>query len=349
MVDILKLVRPHILKLKAYSSAREEYAGKKGIFLDANENPLGSTSRKSYNRYPDPYQKSLKKAIGKLKNISPDRIFLGNGSDEAIDLLVRIFCHPDQDSVIIMSPTFEMYEVAARVNQNEVIDVRLTNDFQINTLKVLEAIKSNTKILFICSPNNPTGNSMDRESVLEIVEKFKGIVVIDEAYIDFARATGYFDILDKYNHVVILQTFSKAWGLAGLRLGMAFADRQIIELLNKIKPPYNVNRATQSMALKAIKKVGYKDFMVQQLLAERKILKLELSNLDIVEMVYPSDSNFLLVKFKDAEKIYNYLLENQVIVRSRSNVILCDNALRITVGNEKENDILITTLKKYKG
>ncbi len=349
MVDILKLVRPHILKLKAYSSAREEYAGKKGIFLDANENPLGSTSRKSYNRYPDPYQKSLKKAIGKLKNISTDRIFLGNGSDEAIDLLVRIFCHPNQDSVIIMSPTFEMYEVAARVNQNEVIDVRLTNDFQINTLKVLDAIKSNTKILFICSPNNPTGNSMHRESILEIVEKFKGIVVIDEAYIDFAKDTGCFDILDKYNHVVILQTFSKAWGLAGLRLGMAFADRQIIELLNKIKPPYNVNRATQSLALKAIKKAGYKDFMVQQLLAERKILKLELSNLDIVEMVYPSDSNFLLVKFKDAEKIYNYLLENQVIVRSRSNVILCENSLRITVGNEKENDVLITTLKHYKG
>ena len=349
MVDILKLVRPHILKLKAYSSAREEYAGKKGIFLDANENPLGSTSRKSYNRYPDPYQKSLKKAIGKLKNISPDRIFLGNGSDEAIDLLVRIFCHPNQDSVIIMPPTFEMYEVAARVNQNEVIDVRLTNDFQINTLKVLDAIKSNTKILFICSPNNPTGNSMNRESILEIVEKFKGIVVIDEAYIDFAKDNGCFDILDKYNHVVILQTFSKAWGLAGLRLGMAFANRQIIELLNKIKPPYNVNRATQSLALKAIKKVGYKDFMVQQLLAERKILKLELSNLDIVEMVYPSDSNFLLVKFKDAEKIYNYLLENQVIVRSRSNVILCENSLRITVGNEKENDVLITTLKNYKG
>jgi len=190
---------------------------------------------------------------------------------------------------------------------------------------------------------------MDRDSILKIVETFNGIVVIDEAYIDFANDAGFFDVLDKYNHVVILQTFSKAWGLAGLRLGMAFADRKIIELLNKIKPPYNVNRATQSQALKAIKKAEYKDFMVQQLLAERKILNLELSNLDIVEKVYPSDSNFFLVKFRDADKIYNYLLKNQVIVRSRSNVVLCDNALRITVGNEKENDILITTLKNYTG
>ncbi|MGD9328773.1 MAG: histidinol-phosphate transaminase [Cyclobacteriaceae bacterium] len=348
MVNIKKLVRPHIMELSAYSSARDEYTGKKGIFLDANENPLGSTSRKSYNRYPDPYQKSLKKAIGKLKNISTDKIFLGNGSDEAIDLLVRIFCHPNQDSVIVMPPTFEMYEVAARINQNEVIAVQLTNDYQINLGKVLEEITPNTKIIFICSPNNPTGNSMDRKSILEIVEKFNGIVVIDEAYIDFSRDPGCFDLLETYNHVVVLQTFSKAWGLAGLRLGMAFADKEIIKLLNKVKPPYNVNRATQSLAMKAIKKAEYKDFMVQQLLAERKILNLELSNLNIVERVYPSDSNFLLVRFKDADRVYNHLLKNQVIVRSRSNVVLCDNALRITVGNEKENDALITTLKNYK-
>ncbi len=348
MVDIKKLARPHIRELSAYSSARDEYTGKKGIFLDANENPLGSTSRRSYNRYPDPYQKSLKKAIGKLKNISTDKIFLGNGSDEAIDLLIRIFCHPNQDSVIVMPPTFEMYEVAARINQNEVIAVQLTNDFQINLGKVLEDITTNTKIIFICSPNNPTGNSMNRKSILEIVEKFNGIVVIDEAYIDFSRDPGFFDLLEKHNHVVILQTFSKAWGLAGLRLGMAFADKEIIRLLNKVKPPYNVNRSTQSLAMKAIKKAEYKDFMVQQLLAARKILHLELSNLDIVERVYPSDSNFLLVRFKDADKVYRYLLKNQVIVRSRSNVVLCDNALRITVGNEKENIALINTLKNYK-
>lgn len=348
MVDIVKLVRPHIRELSAYSSARDEYTGKKGIFLDANENPLGSTSGKSYNRYPDPYQKSLKKAIGKLKNISADKIFLGNGSDEAIDLLIRIFCHPNKDSVIVMPPTFEMYEVAARINQNEVIQVLLKDDYQLNTKKIIEAIKPNTKIVFICSPNNPTGNSMERTSILEIVENFDGIVVIDEAYIDFSGDNGCFDLLERYNHVVILQTFSKAWGLAGLRLGMAFADEEIIKLLNKVKPPYNVNRATQSIAMKALKKVEYKDFMVQQLLAERKILALELSNLNIVEKVYPSDSNFLLVRFKEAEKVFNYLINNQVIVRSRSNVVLCDNALRITVGNEKENDALITTLKKYK-
>ena len=347
MVDIKKLVRPHIRELNAYSSARDEYKGGKGIFLDANENPLGSTSRKSYNRYPDPYQKSLKKAIGKLKNIAPDKIFLGNGSDEAIDLLIRIFCHPNQDSVIVMPPTFEMYEVAARINQNEVISVQLTSDYQIDKEKVLKAINPTTKIIFICSPNNPTGNKMDRESIQEIVEKFNGIVVIDEAYIDFSNDPGCFDLLYKYNHVIILQTFSKAWGLAGLRLGMAFADKEIIELLNKVKPPYNVNRATQSLALKAIKKVEFKDFMVQQLLAERKILNLELSNLDIVERVYPSDSNFFLVRFRDADKVYKYLLKNEVIVRNRSNVVLCNNALRITVGNEKENDALITVLKKY--
>jgi len=348
MVDIDKLVRPHILKLKAYSSARDEYTGKKGIFLDANENPIGSTSRKSYNRYPDPYQKSLKKAIGKLKNISPSKIFLGNGSDEAIDLLVRIFCTPQEDSIITMPPTFEMYKVAAEINQNEVIEVPLNREFQIHTSKVIEAIQPNTKIVFICTPNNPTGNCMERDSILDILKDFKGIIVIDEAYLDFSSDPGYMDLLENYNNLVILQTFSKAWGLAGLRLGMTFANERIIELLNKVKPPYNINLATQSLALKALKKVEYKDFMVQQLLAERKILILELSNLDIVEKVYPSDSNFLLVKFNDAEKVYRHLLNNKIIVRSRSNVALCENALRITIGNEKENDILITTLKSYK-
>ena len=238
--------------------------------------------------------------------------------------------------------------MAARINQNEVIAVKLTTDYQINTEKVIKAINPNTKIVFICSPNNPTGNIMNRDSIREIVENFHGIIVIDEAYIDFSSDPGCFDLLEKHNHVIILQTFSKAWGLAGLRLGMAFADKEIIELLNKVKPPYNVNRATQSLAFKAIKKVEFKDFMVQQLLAERKILNLELSNLDIVERVYPSDSNFFLVRFRDADSVYKYLLKNQVIVRNRSNVTLCENALRITVGNEKENDALISVLKKYK-
>jgi len=348
MINIEKLVRPHILKLKAYSSARDEYSGKKGIFLDANENPLGSTSKKSFNRYPDPYQKNLKKAIGKIKNISLDNIFLGNGSDEAIDLLVRIFCHPLQDSIIVMPPTFEMYEVAAQINQNEIIKVQLSRGFQIDTKKVIAAIKPHTKIIFICSPNNPTGNSMDRDSILEIIDHFKGIIVIDEAYLDFSQADSFLDILPDQENLVILQTFSKAWGLAGLRLGMAFASRYIIELLNKVKAPYNINMATQTLAMKAIKKQDHKDYMVQALLAERKILRLELANLDIVEKVYPSDANFLLVKFSNAEKIYNYLLQNKVIVRNRSNIVLCENALRITVGNEKENDFLITTLKKLK-
>jgi histidinol-phosphate aminotransferase len=348
MINLEKLVRPHILKLKAYSSARDEYSGKKGIFLDANENPLGSTSRKSYNRYPDPYQKNLKKAIGKIKNISPENIFLGNGSDEAIDLLVKIFCHPLQDSIIVMPPTFEMYEVAGNINQNEVIQIRLTRDFQIDTKNVLAAIKPHTKIIFICSPNNPTGNCMDRDSILEIIDHFNGIIVIDEAYLDFSQADSFLNILPDHLNLVILQTFSKAWGLAGLRLGMAFAHKKIIELLNKVKAPYNVNMATQTLAMKALKKQEHKDYMVQTLLAERKILRLELSNLDIVEKIYPSDANFLLVKFKNADEVYNYLLQNKVIVRNRSNVVLCEDSLRITVGNEKENDFLITTLKKLR-
>jgi histidinol-phosphate aminotransferase len=347
MVDIEKLVRPHILDLKAYSSARDEYSGKKGIFLDANENPMGSTSEKSYNRYPDPYQKSLKKVISKIKNIRVENIFLGNGSDEVIDLLIRIFCKPERDSILIMPPTFDMYEVAARINQNPVIKVPLTPDFEIDTSKVLKAITPDTKILFICSPNNPTGNSMDRNSIIKIMDHFTGIIVIDEAYSDFSRSQSFLDILSEYRNVVISQTFSKAWGLAGLRLGMAFSDAKIIELLNKVKPPYNISMATQDVAIKAIKKVDYKDYMVQKLLAERKILKMELLNLEQVVRVYPSDANFLLVKFKDADKIYHYLLQNQVIVRNRSNVILCDDALRITVGNEKENDTLISILKKY--
>jgi len=289
---------------------------------------------------------NLKKAIGKVKNISPENIFLGNGSDEAIDLLIRIFCHPFQDSIIVMPPTFEMYEVAAKINQNEVIQVKLTRDFQIDTNKVLKAIKPHTKIIFICSPNNPTGNSMDRNSILEIIDHFNGIIVIDEAYYDFSKAASFLNILPDHENLVILQTFSKAWGLAGLRLGMAFANKKIIELLNKVKAPYNVNMATQSITMKALKKLEHKDYMVQTLLAERKILRLELSNLDIVQEVYPSDANFLLVKFKNAEKVYNFLLQNKVIVRNRSNVVLCEDSLRITVGNEKENDFLITTLKK---
>jgi histidinol-phosphate aminotransferase len=348
MIDIKKLVRPHILELEAYSSARDEYSGRKGIFLDANENPLGSTSRKSYNRYPDPYQKNLKKVIGKVKNISPANIFLGNGSDEAIDLLIRIFCEPLRDSILVMPPTFELYEVAGKINQNEIIKVQLTKDFQIDTEMVLSAVEPHTKIIFICSPNNPSGNSMERDCILEIISNFKGVIVIDEAYCDFSKAESFLHILADHTNLIILQTFSKAWGLAGLRLGMAFANTQVIELLNKVKAPYNINTATQAVALKALKKQDHKDYMVQTLLAERKILRLELSNLNIVEQVYPSDANFLLVKFKNAEKVYNFLLQNKVIVRNRSNVVLCDEALRITVGSEKENDFLIETLKKLK-
>ncbi len=347
MVDIEKLIRPHIKNLNPYSSARDEFSGKKGIFLDANENPLGSTAQKPYNRYPDPYQVALKKAISKVKEVEANQIFLGNGSDEAIDLLIRIFCNPRKDDIMVMPPTFEMYEVAAVINENPVTKVHLTRDFQIDLENVLKSITPFTKIIFICSPNNPTGNSMDNDKIENILSQFKGIVVIDEAYIDFSGNTSWIPSIQQYPNLVILQTFSKAWGMAGLRLGMAFSSDRIIELLNKVKSPYNINSATQKLAIKGLKKIEQKDYMVQKILAEREILARFLLKLSIVEEVYPSDANFLLVKFKDAQNVYKYLLKNKVVVRNRSNIFLCEGSLRITVGKESENKSLISCLKKY--
>ncbi len=348
MFDIKALLRPHLLTLKPYSSARDEYGGQEGLFLDANENPFGTPGiTEAFNRYPDPYQIELKKAIAKVKGIAQNKIFLGNGSDEPIDLLIRSFCQPAVDKILILPPTYGMYEVSAHINQVTLLEVSLTADYQINLPAVLAAIDAHTKMLFICSPNNPTGNLMNRASILELINQFKGLVVIDEAYIDFASEESLLSELDAHPNLVVLQTFSKAWGMAGLRLGMAFASEAIIHILNQVKAPYNINSLTQKSALKILEYAEGKNQWVREILENKEILTKNLEKLDLVEKVFPSDANFLLVKVKDAPSVFHYLIQEKVIVRDRSRVQLCDNSLRITVGTPEENFILIQTLKDF--
>lgn len=337
VLDLKKLIRPHLLKLKPYSSARDEFKGQAEVYIDANENPYGSVGDGNYNRYPDPLQLKLKEEIAKIKGAEVPQIFLGNGSDEPIDLLVRIFCNPGTDNVILMPPTYGMYQVSADINGVEAINVPLTADFQINRKEVLAAITPKTKLIFVCTPNNPTGNSLDRDTILDIVKKAPGLVVIDEAYIDFAEQPSFISELSQYSNLVILQTFSKAWGLAGLRLGMAFASEEIIAIMNKVKYPYNVNLATQQFALKALQKTSQKDKMVNKILREREWLIEHLEEAQYVTKVYPTDANFILVKTTKGKAIYDKLVEHGIIVRDRSNVTLCEGCLRITVGTEGEN------------
>lgn len=348
MFNLKSLIRPHILTLTPYASARDEYSGEEGIFLDANENPFGTPGLKeSFHRYPDPYQHQLKKRISIIKNVPASQIFLGNGSDEAIDLLIRAFCRPEVDNILTFPPTYGMYQVSAHINATEVREALLTEDYHIDLDRAWQQTGKNTKIAFVCSPNNPTANLMQRETVLELIEKFQGIVVVDEAYIDFSPETSFTEYLTQFPNLVILQTFSKAWGMAGLRLGMAFASEEITRLLNKIKPPYNVNTLTQQKALEALEHVDQKDQLVAQILEQREQLKNELEALDIVEKVYPSDANFFLVKVKQAAEVFHYLIEEKVIVRDRSRVVLCEGGLRITVGTAEENHILVATLKDF--
>jgi len=341
-MEIEKYVRPSILKLKGYSSARDEYSGEKAILLDANENPFPS----EVNRYPDPYQKAVKKKLSKLKGIDENKIFLGNGSDEAIDLLFRIFCEPANDNIVTIDPTYGMYEVSAGINDVGVIKVGLTPNFKLVPEAVLQAVNSHTKMIFLCSPNNPSGNLLDAGSVIEIVSEFDGIVVIDEAYIDFAKSISFTTQIDDFDNIVVLQTFSKAWGLAGIRMGMAFANEAIIKLMNKVKPPYNINELTQQFALKLLDQTDIVDDKVEMIINERGKLKKALEKLDIVEKVFPSDSNFLLVKFSDAKQVYQQLCDEKIIVRDRSSVRYGENCLRITVGTGKENKKLIEALKR---
>lgn len=342
--EIEKLVRPHVLTLKPYSSARDEYKGKEGVFLDANENPFGSVSGGSYNRYPDPYQRELKSKIADLKGVKEEQIFIGNGSDEIIDLLYRSFCEPEVDSVMTFPPTFGMYEASAGINQVEVLNVPLTASYQLDLEGIKARLSDDVKIIFICSPNNPTANLIDRSLIEEVLEISTGLVVVDEAYGDFAPEASSLDLLEKYPRLLVLQTFSKAWGMANLRLGMGFAHPDVVAMLNKVKMPYNVNGLSQKMAVEALSRVELRDQMVEKLVEERDYLKAELEKQDLVEHIYPSDANFLLVKFDQADKRYKELIEKQVVVRNRSRVLLCDDCLRITVGTRKENEELLKSL-----
>ena len=341
-----KLLRPHIATLQAYTSARDEYTGKEGVFLDANENPFGSITEQDFNRYPDPYQAELKEKIAEIKEVKPSQIFLGNGSDEAIDLLFRAFCNPEKDNVILLPPTYGMYEVSASINNVEVRKVPLTADFQLRTDKILSEVDKHTKIIFVCSPNNPSGNKVKREDILHLLKKFKGLVVVDEAYIDFSDEPSFTTELKNFKNLLVMQTFSKAWGLASLRLGMAFASKDLIKILNRIKPPYNISGLTQETVLAAMGNYEKVKAMVRDILEERAYLKTTLEALDFVNKIYPSDANFLLVKMPNANLVYDELIDQKVIVRNRSKVILCEDSLRITVGTRTENERLIEALSK---
>ncbi len=346
MFDLNNLLRNNIKNIVAYSSARDEFSGKEGIFLDANENPFDK-SHERLNRYPDPYQRELKNKMALTKKVKADQIFLGNGSDEAIDLVIRAFCNPGIDNIIIMPPTYGMYEVSAKINDVKVKKVNLTQDFQINTNALMEAVDAHTKIIFICSPNNPTGNCLDTFTIKKIIEKFRGIVVLDEAYIDFAENKSLLNELNNHPNLVILRTFSKAWGLAGIRLGVAYASRSIIEVFNKIKPPYNINSLTLEKAIASVeKKKEDKIKEVEKILNEKERLLKQLSSIGFVQHIHKSDANFFLVKVNDAKELYQSLIRKGIITRNRSNVELCENCLRITVGTKDENNLLIKTLKE---
>ncbi|MBZ4676654.1 MAG: hisC [Anaerophaga sp.] len=342
MQSLNRLLRPNIRDLKPYSSARDEYSGEAAVFLDANENPFNAP----YNRYPDPYQRKLKKRIAEIKNISPENIFLGNGSDEAIDIAIRAFCEPGIDNIVSISPTYGMYQVAADINNVEVKKVLLTPDFQLDVSAILNNIDENTKIIFLCSPNNPTGNCFRKEDVRDIINHFQGIVIIDEAYIDFAPEKSWLPELINYPNLIIFQTFSKAWGMAGIRLGMAFAEKSIINVFSKIKYPYNVNNLTQEKALELLNKSQSMQKWVEALLSEKQNLIAQLKKMPIVQKIYPSDANFILIKTDAPKKIYNFLVENKIIIRDRSKVVLCEGCLRITIGAPEENRKLIETLKQ---
>ncbi|NBC84160.1 MAG: histidinol-phosphate transaminase [Bacteroidetes bacterium] len=338
-----QLIRTNILQLKPYSSAREEYSGDASVFLDANENPFPTP----YNRYPDPLQKELKEMVSKLKRLPAEQIFLGNGSDEAIDLLFRIFCEPGRDNAILHNPTYGMYQVCADIQDVEIKKVSLLNDYRLDVEGMLSAADENSKLLFICNPNNPTGNSFDKADILRIINEFQGIVVIDEAYIDFASHEGFRSELKNHQSLVLLHTFSKAWGLAGVRLGMAFAHEKIIQFFNKVKYPYNLNVLAQQLALEKLPDVLSKEKMVTEILQQREVVKNKLLELPLTLKIYPTDTNFLLVKMKNARAVYQYLTDEKIIVRDRSNVHLCDDCLRITIGTEKENEKLIESLLTY--
>ncbi len=346
MFDINNIVRENIKQLKPYSSARDEFSGAASVYLDANENSLGSPLHKNYHRYPDPLQWKLKEEIAKIKGVPALNTFLGNGSDECIDLLYRAFCNPGKDNVVICPPTYGMYEVSAHINDIEVREAVLDKEFQLQPGILGARIDEFTKIIFICSPNNPTGNIIYHDDIENLLSSFEGLVVIDEAYVNFSRYPSFLPRLSEFPNLLVLQTFSKAWGLAGLRLGMLFGSLEIVTLLNKIKPPYNINQATQEMALEALTHIDMVNDRVRQLVAEREALRINLEGLPFVQAVYPSEANFLLVKMNDARSVYQSLVAKGIIVRDRSRVLLCEDCLRITVGTSEEDEKLLTALRE---
>lgn len=342
-MNIQNLIRPVIKALKPYSSARDEFQGNSDamVFLDANENPFNN----GVNRYPDPQQKNVKAVLSEIKGISAKQILLGNGSDEVLDLIFRAFCEPNQDNVISLPPTYGMYEVLANLNAVEIRKVNLSeNDFQPKVEAILEAADAHSKVLFLCSPNNPTGNSFSNESVEKLLKTFKGLVVIDEAYIDFSTEKSWLTRLEEFPNLVITQTLSKAYGMAGIRLGICYASEEILKVLNTIKPPYNVNELSQKKAIELLNNKDLAKKQIQDILEERTVLISDLATISFVSKIYPSDANFILAKVDDATKRYNQLVEKGVVVRNRTTQFGCENCLRFTVGTKEENEELIKNL-----
>jgi histidinol-phosphate aminotransferase len=358
MFDIENIIRKNIKDLAPYTTARHEFTGEAEVFLDANENALGSPTPLSFgegsgvrpialNRYPDPLQQKVKEKLSLIKGIPTQNIFLGNGSDEAIDVLIRMVAEPRLDNIIICPPTYGMYKVCANINDVQLREVPLTNDFQLDLAGIEMAIDEHTKMIFICSPNNPTGNSLHREHIEIIINNFNGVVVIDEAYINFSKQKTFLSALTEYSNLVIMQTLSKAWGLAGLRVGMAFASEAIISYMNKVKYPYNINEAAQQLTLQALDNLQTVNEWTKEIIANRIIVENELLQNKLCNYIVPSDANFILVSFENAHQLYIYLCAQKIIVRDRSNVILCDKCLRITIGTKAENDILLKSLKSF--
>lgn len=344
MKDLKDLARPNIWNLTPYSSARDEYKGKDQVtFLDANENPYSEP----YNRYPDPTQNELKTKISEIKGVSASSIFLGNGSDEAIDLLFRVFCRPQLDNVVAIAPTYGMYKVCADINEVEYRSVLLDKDFQFTAQSLMEATDDNTKLIFLCSPNNPTANDLNRQEITALLNAFEGLVIVDEAYIDFSNAPSFSKELARYPNLVVLQTFSKAWGSAAIRLGMAFASPEIIRLMSRVKYPYNVNQLTQNHALDLLEEYSSIQRWTQEIIEERARVENLLQEIPSIVKIYPSDANFILVRVTDANAIYDYLVKQGVIIRNRHSVVLCENCLRITIGTPEENTQLLNFLQAY--
>lgn len=341
-MNIVELIRPDLLDLQSYSSARDEYSGKEGVFLDANENPFQT----EVNRYPDPFQLELKNKVAKIKSISASKIFFGNGSDECIDLLFRLFCVSGKDKVVSISPSYGMYGVSAKINQIELVEVLLNDDFSLNIERLNKAAVG-AKMIFLCSPNNPTGNTFSKSEIISVLKENSCLVIMDEAYVDFSKEKSMLNEIDNYPNLVVLQTFSKAYGLAGLRLGMLFGSEGLVSWMNKVKPPYNINQLTQNEALDRLENKELIQSQVNYLISERERVEIELNKIVTIVKVYPSDANFLLIKVNDADKLYNYLISNKIIARNRSSQPLCENCLRITIGTIQENNLMLKKMKEF--